>query len=127
MLHILYLFIFLSIFLRQFEPPVSTEPNIEQTYLADRGHLPKPFISDKCYDDGRLLPEHVIESDGSVTLTDKGRLQVSACFDIKKRYISLSLSKQLSLLLLFSLSFRYQTLSLSLSLLLLSVSLSLSH
>lgn len=44
--------------------------------ISGEGQLPKPFISDKCYDDGRLLPEHVIESNGTVTLTEKGRLQV---------------------------------------------------
>ena len=61
----------------QFDPPVSTEPTGEQTKIGEGRQLPKPFISDKCYDDGRLLPEHIIESDGTVTLTERGRLQVS--------------------------------------------------
>ena len=64
----------------QFDPPISTEPSGEETNLGEVGQLPKPFISDKCYEDGRLLPEHIVESDGTVTLTEKGRLQVSTSF-----------------------------------------------
>ena len=74
--HFVCMHVFVFVFL-QFDPPVSTEPAGEHTVLDEGRQLPKPFISDKCYDDGRLLPEHIIESDGSVTLTEKGRLQVS--------------------------------------------------
>jgi len=59
-----------------FAIPVSATPTVEQTGFNEEWQLPKPFVSDKSYDDGRLLPEHIIESDGTVTLTEKGRLQM---------------------------------------------------
>ena len=40
------------------------------------GQLPRPFVASQYYEDGRLLPEHTIEDDGKVTLTDRGRWQV---------------------------------------------------
>eukprot|EP00112_Aurelia_sp_Birch-Aquarium-sp1_P008788 Seg1978.1 transcript_id=Seg1978.1/GoldUCD/mRNA.D3Y31 product="Sphingomyelin phosphodiesterase 4" protein_id=Seg1978.1/GoldUCD/D3Y31 len=68
-----------------FSPP--TSPKLTGQFdSVDGGQRPKPFVSDKYYEDGRLLPEHIVENDGSITLTEKGRQQIMQklrYFDIK--------------------------------------------
>eukprot|EP00794_Sanderia_malayensis_P014258 gene14258-15745_t len=63
-----------------FIPPKSSSHELDNTdSVSGAGNaipLPRPFSADKCYENGTLLPEHVISNDGNVTLTERGRRQI---------------------------------------------------